>query len=155
MEEAFQPQRRGGFMSLQRRAPVAAVLVLTALAGCNWTNGPDYRDRLSTVSDVATPDSVANGAAFTVDVTTWGPDGCWRQGHDSVSRPNLLLARIVPFDREYTGTGACTANIVVFHHVVPITATARGDLEIEVRTRLRAVSGKDSAGVILKLVHVH
>lgn len=147
-------------MSIQVRQVNRASLLLGAVmlagtAGCDWPTDSGYRAHLSAVSEVSVPDSVALGARFTVAIDTWGPNGCWRKGDDSVSRTSPMLVRITPHDREPTGEGVCTDNIMKFRHVVPITGTARGDLEIEVRTRLRSVSGKDSAGVIAKTVYVY
>lgn len=134
---------------------IAFALAAPFLTGCDWSNEPDYRDRLSRVSSVAAPDSAALGSRIDVDITTWGPNGCWRKGHDTVSRPGPLLARISPYDRESVREGVCTDNIVEFHHVVPLTATAPGTLQIEVRTRLRSSTGEDSVGTIQKFVTVY
>lgn len=139
---------------------IAVAMLLLVLSGCDWPNddsgsGPDYRDHLSTVGSVSTPDSAALGSVFEVTFATFGPNGCWHKGRDVVRSPIPLLVRITPYDREYIGGDVCPQNAPVFQHVVPITATQAGKLKIEVLRRLRAVSGKDSIGVIEKFVTVY
>jgi len=138
---------------------VAVAMLLLILPGCDWPNddsdsGPDYRDRLGSVGSVSAPDSAALGSVFDVTILTTASNGCWRQGRDEVQVRAPLLVRITPYDRE-TISDFCPANAPTFEHVVPVTAPEAGKLKIEVLRRLRAVSGKDSIGVIEKFVTVY
>jgi len=139
---------------------VAVAMLLLVLPGCDWPNddsdsGPDYRDRLGSVGSVSAPDSAALGSVFDVTIETNASNGCWQQGRDEVQVPAPLLVRITPYDRENIGGDVCPQNAPTFQHVVPVTAREAGKLKIEVLRRLRAVSGKDSIGVIEKLVTVY
>jgi len=138
---------------------VAVAMLLLILPGCDWPNdnsdsGPDYRDRLASVGGVLAPDSAALGSVFDVTILTTASNGCWRQGRDEVQVRAPLLVRITPYDRE-TISDFCSQNAPTFQHVVPVTAPEAGKLKIEVLRRLRAVSGKDSIGVIEKFVTVY
>lgn len=138
---------------------VGAAMLLLVLPGCDWPNddsdsGPDYRDRLGSVGSVSAPDSAALGSVFDVTIMTNAANGCWQQGRDKVQALAPLLIRITPYDREYI-SDLCPANAPTFQHVVPVTAPEAGKLKIEVLRRLRAVSGKDSIGVIEKFVTVY
>ena len=139
---------------------VAVAMLLLILPGCDWPNddsdsGRNYRDRLASVGGVSAPDSAALGSVFDVTIGTNASNGCWQQGRDEVQVPAPLLVRITPYDREYIGGDVCPANAPTFQHVVPVTAPEAGKLKIEVLRRLRAVSGKDSIGVIEKFVTVY
>ena len=138
---------------------VAVAMLLLILPGCDWPNdnsdsGPDYRDHLGSVGSVSAPDSAALGSVFDVTILTTASNGCWGQGRDEVQVRAPLLVRITPYDRE-TISDFCPANAPTFEHVVPVTAPEAGKLKIEVLRRLRAVSGKDSIGVIEKFVTVY
>ena len=139
---------------------IAVAMLLLVLPGCDWPNddsdsGPDYRDRLGSVGGVSAPDSAALGSVFYVTIGTNASNGCWQQGRDEVQVPAPLLVRITPYDRENIGGDVCPQNAPTFQHVVPVTAPEAGKLKIEVLRRLRAVSGKDSIGVIEKFVTVY
>ena len=139
---------------------VAVAMLYLVLPGCNWPNdesdsGRDYRDRLGSVGSVSAPDSAALGSVFDVTIGTHAANGCWQQGPDKVLVQAPLLVRIAPFDREYIGSDVCPQNAPTFQHVVPLTAREAGRLKIEVLRLLRAVSGKDSIGVIEKFVTVY
>ena len=139
---------------------VAVAMLLLVLPGCDWPNdnshsGPDYRDSLASVGGVSAPDSAALGSVFDVTIGTNASNGCWQQGRDEVQVPAPLLVRITPYDRENIGGDVCPQNAPTFQHVVPVTAPEAGKLKIEVFRRLRAVSGKDSIGVIEKFVTVY
>jgi hypothetical protein len=135
-------------------AVMAALAALAALLSCRHAVfQSDYRDRLSAVLSVTAPDTVEVGASFQVQIDTSGNNGCWRKGRDEVSRPGPLEAHIAPFDREYIGTGFCAQNLPTFHHVVELTASTKGTIEVFVARRLRAASGADSTGVIQVNVH--
>ncbi len=138
---------------------VAVAMLLLILPGCDWPNdnsgsGPDYRDSLASVGGVSAPDSAALGSVFYVTIGTHASNGCWQQGRDEVQVRAPLLVRITPYDRE-TISDLCPQNAPTFQHVVPVTAPEAGRLKIEVLRRLRAVSGKDSIGVIEKFVTVY
>jgi len=157
---------------------VAVAMLLLVLPGCDWPNnnsdsGPDYRDRVGSVGgvsapdsaalyrdsvgsvgSVSAPDSAALGSVFDVTIGTNASNGCWQQGRDEVQVRAPLLVRITPYDRE-TISDVCPQNAPTFQHVVPVTAPEAGKLKIEVLRRLRAVSGKDSIGVIEKFVTVY
>ena len=138
---------------------VAVAMLLLILPGCDWPNdnsdsGPDYRDRLGSGGSVSAPDSAAQGSVFDVTILTSSANGCWQQGRDKVQVRAPLLVRITPYDRE-TISDFCPQNAPTFQHVVPVTAPEAGKLKIEVLWRLRAVSGKDSIGVIEKFVTVY
>jgi hypothetical protein len=135
------------------------LLVLLDLPGCDWPNddsdsGRNYRDRLASVGGVSAPDSAALGSVFYVTIGTNASNGCWQQGRDKVQVRAPLLVRITPYDREYI-SDVCPQNAPTFQHIVPVTAPEAGKLKIEVLRRLRAVSGKDSIGVIEKFVTVY
>jgi hypothetical protein len=139
---------------------VAVAMLLLVLPGCNWPNddsdsGPDYRDRLASVGGVSAPDSAALGSVFYVTIGTNASNGCWQQGPDKVQVRAPLLVRITPYDRENIGGDVCPQNAPTFQHVVRVTAPEAGKLKIEVLRRLRAVSGRDSIGVIEKFVTVY
>jgi len=138
---------------------VAVAMLLLILPGCDWPNnnsdsGPDYRDRVGSVGRVSAPDSAALGSVFDVTIGTNASNGCWQQGRDKIQVQAPLLVRITPYDRE-TISDFCPQNAPTFEHVVPVTAPEAGKLKIEVLRRLRAVSGKDSIGVIEKFVTVY
>ena len=138
---------------------VAVAMLLLVLPGCDWPNddsdsGPNYRNRLGALGVVSAPESAALGSVFDVTIVTHYANGCWQQGRDEVQVRAPLLVRITPYDREYI-SDVCPQNEPYFQHVVPITALAAGKLKIEVLTRLRAVSGKDSIAVIEKFVTVY
>jgi hypothetical protein len=138
---------------------VAVALLFLVLPGCDWPNddsdsGRNYRDHLAFVGGVSAPDSAALGSVFDVTIVTHASNGCWRQGRDKVQIPAPLLVRITPYDREYI-SDLCPQNAPTFQHVVPVTASQAGKLKIEVLRLLRAVSGKDSIGVIEKFVTVY
>jgi hypothetical protein len=139
---------------------VAVAMLLLVLPGCDWPNddsdsGPKYRDHVASVGSATAPDQTAVGSVFDVTIGTNAPNGCWGQGHDRVQVLAPLLVRITPYDRENISSDVCPQNAPTFEHVVPVTAPAAGTLKIEVLRRLRAVSGKDSIGVIEKFVTVH
>jgi len=139
---------------------VAVAMLLLILPGCDWPNdesdsGGDYRDRLGSVGSVSAPDSAALGSVFDVTIVTHAASGCWQQGPDKVLVQAPLLVRIAPFDREDIVSDVCPQNAPTFQHVVPLTAREAGRLKIEVLRLLRAVSGKDSIGVIEKFVTVY
>jgi len=133
-------------------------LVITAiifsLSSCEEPFKSDYRDHLSSVSSATAPDTVAVGTTFQVLIVTSGSNGCWKKGDDRVSQQGPLQVYIVPFDREYVGTGACTADVPQFQHTVNVGASAKGTMDIFVSRRLRAVAGADSTGVIQLKVDV-
>lgn len=139
---------------------VAAAMLCLVLPSCDWPNdnsdsGRKYRDHLASVGGVSAPDSAALGSVFYVTIVTNAPNGCWQKGRDKVQVPAPLLVRITPYDRENISSDVCPENAPTFQHVVPITASEAGKLKIEVLRRLRAVSGKDSIGVIEKFVTVY
>jgi hypothetical protein len=139
---------------------VAVAMLFLVLPSCDWPNddsdsGPNYRDRVGSVVGVSAPDSAALGSVFDVTIVTGASNGCWQQGRDKVQVQAPLLVRITPYDRENIGGDVCTQNAPTFQHVVPVTAREAGKLKIEVLRRLRAVSGKDSIGVIEKFVTVY
>lgn len=136
----------------RRPASVLVPALALVLAGCHATIQSDYREHRSAVNAVTVPDSAAVGASFSVSISTTGPNGCWRKGNDAVKNEGGVV-RIAPYDREYHGV--CTQSIVTFQHLVPITPTTRGKLEINVQTRVPGASGKDSTGVITKYVRVY
>ena len=138
---------------------VAVAMLLLVLPGCDWPNdssdsGRNYRDRLASVGGVSAPDRAALGSVFDVTIGTNASNGCWQQGRDKVQVRAPLLVRITPYDRE-TISDVCPQNAPTFQHVVPVTAPEAGKLKIEVLRRLRAVSGKDSIGMIEKFVTVY
>jgi len=139
---------------------VAIAMLLLVLPGCDWPNdnsdsGRNYRDRLASVGGVLAPDRAALGSVFYVTIGTNASNGCWQQGRDKVQVQAPLLVRIAPYDRENIGGDVCPQNAPTFQHVVHVTAPEAGKLKIEVSRRLRAVSGKDSIGVIEKVVTVY
>jgi hypothetical protein len=138
---------------------VLAIALAISMSGCDSPSGPvsprsGYRDRLSGVWSVIAPDTVVLGTTFDVQIGTAGSNGCWRKGEDLVSQPGPLQVGIVPFDREYVGTGFCTDMVVYFQHTAPVRASARGTMDIAVAHLLRAVSGADSSGAIHLSVQV-
>ena len=139
---------------------VAVAILFMVLPGCDWPNDTsdsrrDYRDRVGSVASVSAPNSAALGSVFDVTIVTHAASGCWQQGPDKVLVQAPLLVRIAPFDREDIGSDVCPQNAPTFQHVVPVTAREAGKLKIEVLRLLRAVSGKDSIGVIVKFVSVY
>ena len=135
------------------RAVLVSTLITIALAGCDWPFRSDYRDVLSSASDVTAPDTVAVGASFEVTFLTAGSNGCWRKGGDRVTSPSRLQFGIWPHDREYVGPNACTDNEPVFHHAVQLTASTPGTVSITVFTRMRSSAGRDSVGTIQASVY--
>ena len=138
---------------------VAVAMLLLVLPGCDWPNdnsdsGRNYRDHVGSVGGVSAPDSAALGSVFYVTIGTNASNGCWHQGRDKVQVRAPLLVWITPYDRELI-SDFCPQNAPTFQHVVPVTAPEAGKLKIEVLRRLRAVSGKDSIGVIEKFVTVY
>ena len=138
---------------------VGTAMLFLVLPSCDWPNdnsdsGRDYRDRLASVGGVSVPDSAALGSVFYVTIGTNASNGCWQQGSDKVLFPATMLARIMPYDREYI-SDVCPQNAPTFEHAVPVTAPEAGKLKIEVLSRLRAVSGKDSLRVIERFVTVY
>jgi hypothetical protein len=133
----------------------AAILLALALWGCDWPfESDDYRNRLAGVWEVTAPDTVDVGSIFEVVMMSSGTNGCWKAGRDDVRRTGPLAATITPYDQEFVGTGACTANVPNFRHSVRLPTSTRGDFTVRVRTLKRASSGKDSVGVIQRTVVV-
>jgi hypothetical protein len=138
-------------------ASLAIAWFALSTCGCDTGSGslkPGYRERLSWVADVTAPDTVAAGDPFVLQVTTSGMSGCWLKGEDRVSLPDPLEVRVIPFDREYVGSGACTANVPFFYHEITIRASTPGTLVVSIAHRLRSVSGADSTGEIIREVEV-
>ena len=72
----------------------------------------------------------------------------------TASRANATTVDITPYDRAYVGGGACPATITTFTHVVSLAFGARGTGTINIRHRLKSVSGGDSLATITRTVVV-
>lgn len=144
-----------------RPMPVLLIALLTSvLPACDWPNDEsdrrsEYRDRIGSVMSVSAPDSAAAGTAFDVTVFTSASNGCWSKGRDDVARPDPLLVRITPYDRELIGGDVCPAIAPVFEHMVRVHAAEAGKLTAQIQTRLRSSTGKDSIGTIERIVTIY
>ncbi len=143
-----------------RPMPVLLIALLTSvLPGCDWPNDEsdrrsDYRSRLGSVMSVSAPDRAAVGTAFDITIITSASNGCWSKGRDDVARPDPLLVQIAPYDRELI-SDVCPAIAPTFEHLVRVSAAEAGKLTVEVRTRLRSSTGKDSVGTIERTVTIY
>lgn len=138
-----------------RLMQAAMLLTLLSVSGCKWPFGSsDYRDGLAGVYAVTAPDTVAVGSGFEVVMVSQGGDGCWKPGRCITSQTGPLQATIIPFDREFVGSGACTANLPNLWHSVNLPTTTRGAFEVSVKTYRIGSTGKDSVGVIQRTVVV-
>jgi len=134
----------------------ATLLALLSIPGCKWPFGSgDYRALLAGVYAVTAPDTVGVGSGFEVVMISQGGDGCWKPGRCITGQSSPLRATMTPFDLEYVGHDlTCTDELPPLRHSVRLPTTTRGVFEVSVRTYLRASTGKDSVGVIVRTVVV-
>jgi hypothetical protein len=118
------------------RLPVLAPLLLLAACGGGTVFEPGSR-RVVGVIDVggagrealAAPDTVAAGAPFAVTVTTFGSSSCTRPDGAELEVRGLV-AELVPYDREATGTRACTDDLRPFPRTVTVRFSAPGQATV-------------------------
>lgn len=121
-----------------RRLAVAAI-VTVALGGCDVVltglveeshiGALGYPDHLH----IVVPEQVGVGQEFTVEVGTWGADGCWRKDRTDV-RVNGLSATITPYD-EYRreGGAVCTTGPVQILHTGTLAFEQAGTGQITIQ----------------------
>ena len=117
---------------------------LLALAACanpttsdrEWKRVPGvisiYQDR-ETPDALVIPDTVAAGASFTAQVTTFGSGSCTRADGATVQAEGSV-AEIAPFDLDVvSGSGACTNDLRAFPRDVQLRLTVPGEALVRVR----------------------
>jgi hypothetical protein len=130
----------------------AAVVGILVLASCQNPFTSDYEDRVAQVDSIAVPDTASAIQPFRVTIGTVVPNVCWQQGHDVVE-PASGGVLVTPYDRAYTGKGACAQTLVYFQHQISLRPSgSRGAFTISVKTRLRSVSGSDSIATLTRSV---
>lgn len=140
---------------MKSRATLLVVSVAAALAlgSCRSPFESEYENRISVVDSVAVPETVVVRRGFPVKIWTEGPNLCWKKGVDSVLGTNTTVD-ITPYDRAYVGSGSCAQAPTSFTHVVSLAFGARGTGTINIRHRLRNVSGGDSLATLTRTVVV-
>ena len=140
---------------MRSRATLLAVSLaaVLALGSCRNPFEETYENRIAVVDSVSVPDTVVVRRGFAVTIWTQGPNLCWKKGVDDLRGTNAVVD-ITPYDRAYVGSGACAQAIAYFTHVVSFSIGARGTTIINIRHRLRSVSGGDSLATITDSVVV-
>lgn len=130
-----------------------ALIATIALGSCVNPFEETYENRIAVVDSVAVPETVVVRRRFAVTIYSQGPNLCWKKGPDSIGGTSTDV-EITPYDQAYVGSGACAQAIAHFTHVVSLALGARGTGTIDIRHRLRSVSGGDSLATITRTVVV-
>lgn len=113
-------------------------------------------DTVDLSTGIEAPDTVAVGEAFTAEISTWEPNGCWDKDRTEVEN-GALDAHIRPYNRDTNdGTQGCPTGVVEIVHTAGLSFTEPGDAVLTV-TGLRVTGGEVGEATTVtreKTIHV-